>query len=40
MINGSKKDYAYTIVDLAQKVDPGFAEKLAADPDVIRVRVI
>lgn len=40
MINGSKKDYAYTIVDLAQKVDPGFAEKLTADPDVIRVRVI
>ena len=40
MINGSKKDYAYTIVDLAQKVDAGFAEKLTADPDVIKVRVI
>ena len=40
MINGSKKDYAYTIVDLAQKVDTGFAEKLTADPDVIKVRII
>lgn len=40
MINGSRKDYAYTIVDLAQKVDAGFAEKLTADPDVIKVRVI
>ena len=40
MINGSKKDYAYTIVDLAQKVDAAFAEKLTADPDVIKVRVI
>lgn len=40
MINGSKKDYAYTIVDLAQKVDARFAEKLTADPDVIKVRVI
>ncbi len=40
MINGSKKDYAYTIVDLAQKVDAGFAEKLTADPDVIKVRII
>ena len=40
MINGSKKDYAYTIVDLGQKVDANFADKLMADSDVIKVRVI
>ncbi|HIQ58686.1 MAG TPA: phosphoglycerate dehydrogenase [Candidatus Merdivicinus intestinavium] len=40
MINDSKKDYAYTIMNLGQNVDADIAEKLAAVPDVIRVRVL
>ena len=40
MINGSRKDYAYTIFDCTDKVDDALAEKLAAVPDVIKVRVI
>ncbi len=40
MINDSKKDYAYTIMNLAQNVDDSMAEKLAAVPDVIKVRVL
>lgn len=40
MINGSRKDYAYTIFDSTNQVEAGLAEKLSAVPDVIRVRVI
>ncbi len=40
MINGSKKDFAYTILDLSEKTDSSFADKLTADPDVIKVRII
>ncbi|MCI8601799.1 MAG: phosphoglycerate dehydrogenase [Oscillospiraceae bacterium] len=40
MINGSRKDYAYTIFDSTTKVDNSLADKLSAVPDVIRVRII
>ena len=40
MVNGSKKDYAYTILDLTEKTDASFAAKLEADDDIIKVRVI
>ena len=40
MVNASKKDYAYSVFDVAQKVDAGIAGKLSAIPDVIRVRII
>ena len=40
MVNASKKDYAYSIFDVAQKVSADVADKLSAIPDVIRVRII
>ena len=40
MVNASKKDYAYSIFDVAQKVGSDVADKLSAIPDVIRVRII
>ncbi|MDD6032568.1 MAG: 3-phosphoglycerate dehydrogenase family protein [Oscillospiraceae bacterium] len=40
MINGSRKEFAYTIFDCTGAVDPALADKLAAVPDVIRVRII
>ena len=40
MINDSKKDYAYTIMNLAGKVDPSIADKLSEIPDVIRVWIL
>ncbi len=40
MVNASKKDYAYSMFDVAQKVGGDVAEKIAAVPDVIRVRIL
>ena len=40
MINGSRKDYAYTIFDSTYEVEDDLAAKLATIPDVIRVRII
>ncbi len=40
MDSKSKKDYAYTILDVANDVDAAAAEKIAAIDGVIRVRVI
>ena len=40
MDSKSKKDYAYTILDVASNVDAAAAEKIAAIDGVIRVRVI
>lgn len=40
MMNASKKDYAYSIFDVAQSVGEDVAQKLSAIPDVIRVRII
>lgn len=40
MINGSRKDYAYTIFDSTYEVEDDLAAKLSTVPDVIRVRVI
>ncbi len=40
MVNGSRKDYAYTILDLSAKADASFIAKLEADADIIKVRVI
>lgn len=40
MVNASKKDYAYSIFDVAQAVGGDLVGKLNAIPDVIRVRVL
>ncbi|MEG2597262.1 MAG: phosphoglycerate dehydrogenase [Oscillospiraceae bacterium] len=40
MTNVSRKDYAYTILDLESKVDASFEAKLSEIADVIRVRVL
>lgn len=40
MVNASKKDYAYSIFDVAQAVGDDLVGKLNAIPDVIRVRVL
>ena len=40
MINGSRKDYAYTIFDSTYEVEDDVAAKLATIPDELRVRVI
>ena len=40
MDSKSRKDYAYTILDVASNVDAAAAEKIAAIDGVIRVRVI
>lgn len=39
MVNGSKKEYAYTLIE-ASDVPAGLAEKIAAIENVVRVRVI
>ena len=40
MVNKSKKDVAYTMLDVTGSVDPGLAERLSAAEAVIRVRVL
>ena len=40
MVNKSKKDMAYTMLDATGAVDGRLAEKLAAIPAVIRVRIL
>lgn len=40
MVNKSKKDMAYTMLDATGKVDADLEQKLAAIPAVIRVRVL
>ena len=40
MGNGSKGEYAYTIVDTGSKIPPQIADELAAIEGIIRVRVI
>ncbi len=40
MINASKKDYAYTLIDAAGDISEGIAAKLSAAENVIKVRVI
>ena len=40
MVNASKKDYAYTMLDVAGSVDSAVAEKIGAVDGVIKVRVI
>jgi hypothetical protein len=39
MINKSKKDYSYTMIEAGGSID-GIAEKMEAIDNVIRVRVI
>ena len=40
MVNSSKGEYAYTMIDVDSDVTPDFVEKLSAIDGVIRVRVI
>lgn len=40
MVNKSKKDMAYTMLDATGKVDAALAQKLADIPSVIRVRIL
>lgn len=40
MVNASKKDYAYTMLDVAGDVTDAVAEKMAAVEGIIKVRVI
>lgn len=40
MINASKKDYAYTLIDVAGNISEDIAAKLSAAENVIKVRVI
>ena len=40
MINASKKDYAYTLIDAAGNISEDIAAKLSAAENVIKVRVI
>jgi len=40
MVNKSKKDMAYTMLDVTGAIDPKMTEKLAAVPAVIRVRLL
>ena len=40
MTNKSKKDYAYTMVDLNSRIKDKVAEELRAIPGMIRVRVL
>ena len=40
MTNKSKKDYAYTMVDLNSRIKDAVADELRAIPGMIRVRVI
>lgn len=40
MINKPRGEYAYTMIDLAEKVNGDIASEIQKDPDVLRVRVI
>ena len=40
MVNKSKKDMAYTMLDVTGAADAAMREKIAAIPAVIRVRVL
>ena len=40
MVNKSKKDVAYTMLDVTGTIDDALAGKLAAIPDAIRVRIL
>ena len=40
MVNASKKDYAYTLLDVAGNVTDEVAEKISASEGIVKVRVI
>lgn len=40
MLNKPRGEYAYTMIDLAEKVNGNIAGEIMKDPDVLRVRVI
>ena len=40
LTNKSKRDYAYTMVDLNSRIKDAVSDKLRAIPGVIRVRVL
>ena len=40
MTNKSKKDYAYTMVDVNTRISAEVADELRAIPGIIRVRVL
>ena len=40
MVNSSKGEYAYTMIDVDSDITPDFVEKLSAIDGVIRVRLI
>ena len=40
MINKPRGGYAYTMIDLAEKVGEEITGEILKDPDVLRVRVI
>ncbi len=40
MMNKSRGDFAYTLLDISTRVDDAMADKLRAIPDVIRVRLL
>ena len=40
LTNKSKKDYAYTMVDVDTRIKDAVADKLRAIPGMIRVRVL
>ena len=40
MVNSSKGEYAYTMIDVDSDITPEFVDKLSAIEGVIRVRVI
>ena len=40
MVNKSRKDVAYTMLDVTGSLDPGLAERLAAAEPIIRVRIL
>ncbi|MGN1087480.1 MAG: 3-phosphoglycerate dehydrogenase, partial [Porcipelethomonas sp.] len=40
MVNASKKDYAYTMLDVAGDVTDAVAEKISAVDGIIKVRII
>lgn len=40
MVNKSKKDVAYTMLDVTGNMDDALAQRLAAIPDAIRVRIL
>ena len=40
MQSQSRKDYAYTILDVSGKVEPGISEKLEENEGIVRARVL